>query len=1014
MKTKLVSLLLCFGLGIIPAMAEPDFFSIGYTALVSTLQQSQRMLSGTVIDAVTGESLIGVSIVVKGTQGGTVTDLEGNFSLEVSEGSILEFSYIGYEPQTIIIKGQRVLNISLQINNEMLDEVVIVGYGSMKKSDLTGAVVSANIKDFEKAPNTNILQSLQGSIPGLNVGQVTTAGGTPSVSIRGTNTLSGSKDVLIVLDGIIYTSPLSSINPNDIESVDVLKDASATAVYGAQAANGVLLITTKRGKAGKTKVDFSTAYTTSSPTKNLHPMNRQEYLDFTRDFWYDEAYLGPDYKTPNPDFDLASKLPDAIMMDTEQPDGMVPYDYDWWNEGISNASMWENKLSLSGGTDAMSYLISYSNTSQKGYILNDEFKRNSIRVNLDVKPFSWLKTGVQAFGSFVNRDGEQPDIWDLVTQNPLCRPYDEKGEIIPYPFNTLDTNPFMLSDVDDRERHNYFFANIYAEVQLPIKGLTYRFNFGNNYRIDEHYQASEYAASLNGKAYKQHTEYNDWTFDNIVNYIGEFGDHNIAATFLYGASERKQNYTEARSEKFSRLSLGYNNLSLGREQYASSNAWSEALLYQMFRLNYKYKKRYLLTATVRRDGFSGFAENNKFATFPSIALGWIISEEKWFKISGVDQLKIRAGWGISGNQTSRYKSLATVDTYSGYVFGDGGGTETAQKVTAMGNKNLKWEKTAGFNAGLDFSLLKNRLTGSLELYLTTTRDLLYDRVIPTITGFGEVSSNIGKIRNKGVEFTITSRNSVTPDFEWNTTFNISANRNEIMSLLGRDEDGDGHEDDLVSSNLFIGESTSAIYDYRINGIWQLNDKIPNGYHPGNYRIVDTNNNGEITTDDRVILGYKDPAYRFGIMNKFRWKDLTFSFFINSVQGGKNGYMQKNSKSLNRGIDNDRRWNMISELAADCWSPNNPDATYARSTVAPTIVGANYQQRNFVRLQDITLGYNFPKSWMQTIGVDNINIYVSGKNLLTFTKWKGWDPEAGEDYFGRPVLKSFTVGLNVTL
>lgn len=995
-------------------MAEPDFFSIGYTALVSTLQQSQRMLSGTVIDAVTGESLIGVSIVVKGTQGGTVTDLEGNFSLEVSEGSILEFSYIGYEPQTIIIKGQRVLNISLQINNEMLDEVVIVGYGSMKKSDLTGAVVSANIKDFEKAPNTNILQSLQGSIPGLNVGQVTTAGGTPSVSIRGTNTLSGSKDVLIVLDGIIYTSPLSSINPNDIESVDVLKDASATAVYGAQAANGVLLITTKRGKAGKTKVDFSTAYTTSSPTKNLHPMNRQEYLDFTRDFWYDEAYLGPDYKTPNPDFDLASKLPDAIMMDTEQPDGMVPYDYDWWNEGISNASMWENKLSLSGGTDAMSYLISYSNTSQKGYILNDEFKRNSIRVNLDVKPFSWLKTGVQAFGSFVNRDGEQPDIWDLVTQNPLCRPYDEKGEIIPYPFNTLDTNPFMLSDVDDRERHNYFFANIYAEVQLPIKGLTYRFNFGNNYRIDEHYQASEYAASLNGKAYKQHTEYNDWTFDNIVNYIGEFGDHNIAATFLYGASERKQNYTEARSEKFSRLSLGYNNLSLGREQYASSNAWSEALLYQMFRLNYKYKKRYLLTATVRRDGFSGFAENNKFATFPSIALGWIISEEKWFKISGVDQLKIRAGWGISGNQTSRYKSLATVDTYSGYVFGDGGGTETAQKVTAMGNKNLKWEKTAGFNAGLDFSLLKNRLTGSLELYLTTTRDLLYDRVIPTITGFGEVSSNIGKIRNKGVEFTITSRNSVTPDFEWNTTFNISANRNEIMSLLGRDEDGDGHEDDLVSSNLFIGESTSAIYDYRINGIWQLNDKIPNGYHPGNYRIVDTNNNGEITTDDRVILGYKDPAYRFGIMNKFRWKDLTFSFFINSVQGGKNGYMQKNSKSLNRGIDNDRRWNMISELAADCWSPNNPDATYARSTVAPTIVGANYQQRNFVRLQDITLGYNFPKSWMQTIGVDNINIYVSGKNLLTFTKWKGWDPEAGEDYFGRPVLKSFTVGLNVTL
>ena len=1011
MKTKLMSCLFCVGVGLVPSMASSMNEEV-QSLIVH--QSNKRALSGIVTDATTNEPLIGVSILIKGTQVGTVTDVDGKFILDVSQNDVLEFSYIGYKSQTLAVEGKTILNVLMTPDNEMLDEVVVVGYGSMKKSDLTGAVVSANIKDFEKAPNTNILQSLQGTIPGLNVGQATTAGGTPDVSIRGTNTLSGSKDVLIVLDGIIYTSPLSSINPNDIESVDVLKDASATAVYGAQAANGVLLITTKRGKAGKTKVDFSTAYTTSSPTKNLRPMNRQEYLDFTREFWYDEAYLGPDYKTPNPDFDLASKLPDAVMLDADSPDGIVPYDYDWWGEGTSNASMWENKLSLSGGTDTMSYLISYANTSQKGYILNDEFKRNSIRVNLDVKPFSWLKTGVQTFGSFVNRDGAQPDIWDLVTQNPLCRPYDDEGNIIPYPFNTLDTNPFMLSDVDDRERHNYFFANIYAEVQLPIKGLTYRFDWGNNYRIDEHYQASEYGASLNGEAYKQHTEYYDWTFDNIVNYNGEFGDHSIAATFLYGASERKQNYTEAKSQKFSRLSLGYNDLSLGKDQYTSSDAWSEALLYQMFRLNYKYKNRYLLTATVRRDGFSGFAENNKFAVFPSVALGWVLSEEKWFKALWVDQLKIRGGWGISGNQTSRYKSLAIVDTYSGYVFGDGAATETAQKVTAMGNNDLKWEKTSGYNVGVDFSLFKNRLIGSLELYYTTTRDLLYDRVIPTITGFSQISSNIGKIRNKGVEFTITSHNFVLPNFEWSTTFNISANRNRIVSLLGRDEDGDGYEDDLTSSNLFIGESTSAIYNYQIDGIWQLNDDIPNGYHPGNYRIVDTDGNGEITTDDRVILGYKDPAYRFGIMNKFRWKDLTFSFFINSAQGGKNGYMQSNSKSMNRGIDNDRRWNMISELAADSWSPNNPNATYARSTAAPTITGVNYQQRSFVRLQDITLGYNLPNSWLRAIGIDNINVYVSGKNLLTFTKWKGWDPEAGQDYFGRPVLKSFTVGLNVTL
>lgn len=976
-------------------------------------QNAVRTLEGVVTDE-SGVPIIGANIKVEGTTTGTITDLDGRFTLDVPENPVLQISYIGYISQNVKVNGKRDITIRLIEDTQTLDEVVVVGYGTMKKSDLTGAVISANLKDFEKAPNTNILQSLQGTVPGLNIGQTTASGTTPDISIRGTNTLSGNKSVLIVLDGIIYNSSLSSINPNDIESIDVLKDASATAVYGAQAANGVLLITTKRGKQGKTKVDFSTAYTVSSPTKNLRPMNRQEYLDFTREYWYDEAYLGPDYKTPNPDFDLASKLPDAIMMDTNQPDGIVPYDYNWWDEGTQTGHIWENKLSLSGGNEMISYLMSFANTDQQGYILNDKFKRNSIRVNLDVKPYKWLKMGVQAFGSFVNQDGAEPDLGTLIHQNPLCRAYDENGELIPYPFNTLDTNPFMGSNVDDKERHNYFFANVYAEVQLPIKGLTYRFNYGNNYRIDQHFQASEYAASLNGEAYKQHTEYYDWTFDNIVNYDGKFGDHSIAATFLYGASKRKQNYTEAKSQIFSRLSLGFNSLEQGRDQYVNSDAWTEALLYQMVRLNYKFKDRYLLTATVRRDGFSGFAENNKSAIFPSVALGWIMSEESWFKISWMNYLKLRGGWGISGNQTSRYKSLAQVISDAGYVFGDGGATEYLQKINTMGNRDLRWEKTKGYNIGFDFALFNNRINGSLELYQTTTHDLLYDVAIPTMTGFASVSSNIGKIRNRGVEFTVTSRNFMTRDFEWSTTFNISANKNKILSLLGRDNDGDGKEDDLIASNLFIGESTSAIYNYQIDGIWQLDDDIPEGFHPGNYRIVDTNGDGDITPDDRLILGQTDPAYRFGILNKFRYKDFTLSFFINSVQGGKNGYLQRNSDTLNRGDANTRRWNRISEMAADYWSPNNPDATYSRSAQAPKIGASLYQDRSFVRLQDVTLGYNLPKTWMNAIGVGNINLYISGKNLLTFTKWKGWDPEAGSDYWGRPVLRSFTFGLNVTL
>lgn len=382
MKTKITSSLLCLSLGLLPSIVEAEIPSL---ETQTTNQQLKHQVSGVIVDSSSKEPLIGVSILVKGTSSGTVTDIDGKFSLSVSASDILELSYVGYKTQTIKVGAKDYFEINLSADKKLLDEVVVVGYGSMKKSDLTGAVVSANLKDFKKTPHSNVIEVLQGTVPGLNVGQVTSAGSTPSFSIRGTNTLSGKTDVLIVLDGIIYSNSLSSINPNDIESIDVLKDASATAVYGAQAANGVLLITTKRGKKGKTKIDFSTSLSLSSPTKDIRPMNRSEYLEFTRNLWYEEAFQGPDYKTPNPDFRLASKLPDTVMMDPESPDGIVPYDYDWWDEGTQSGSIWENKLSMSGGSDGINYLISYSNTNQQGYILNDNFKRNTVRVNLDIQ-----------------------------------------------------------------------------------------------------------------------------------------------------------------------------------------------------------------------------------------------------------------------------------------------------------------------------------------------------------------------------------------------------------------------------------------------------------------------------------------------------------------------------------------------------------------------------------------------------------------------------------------------------
>ncbi len=984
---------------------------------LSTAGPDQNGIVSGIIKDENGEPLMGATVREKGNSAnGVITDVDGKFSISIQHASaVLEVSYVGYEKTEVNVQQGKVVDLRLRPDNTTLDGIVVVGYGSMKKSDLTGSVSRADIKDFQNSPNVNVGQLLQGTIPGLNVGVTTNAGDVPGMSIRGKNTISGNSNVLIVLDGIIYNSTLASINPNDIESIDVLKDASATAVYGAQAANGVILITTKRGQEGKTRIDVSSSYTFSNPTRDYKPMNRSQYLQYLTDQWYEKSYVGPDYVTPNPDFRLADYLPDIVMKDDSQPDGISALDYDWWGDGTQTASIMEDRISASGKSGIVSYLLSYGYTDQKGIIKNDNFKRNSIRMNFDITPYKWLKFGVQSFGSFVNKDGAQPDIWALRTQNPLISPYDENGNIVPYPFNTLDKNPFMGSNIADKERHNYFFGNLYAEIKLPLDGLTYHINFGNNYRVDDHNQSNQYGASLTGDAYKNHSQYYDYTVDNIFNYNNTFGKHSVAATFVVGVSERKYDYTSADAQDFARITLGYNSLQLGKNQYTTSNSWKEALTNQMLRVNYKYADKYLLTATVRRDGFSGFAKNNKSSVFPSLALAWVLSNEKFFKVSWVDNLKIRAGWGVSGNMTSRYNSLAKVNSLSAYVFGDGGSTEMGQKIVSMGNDDLKWERTSGINGGLDFVLLNNRISGYIDCYYTTTKDLLYNIAVPSASGFTSVSSNIGKLRNQGLEISITSHNIVQKDFEWSTTFNFSTNKNKLITLTGQDNDGDGKEDDLVASGLFMGKSLSAVYGYKVDGIYQLDDKdIPAGFHPGNYRIVDVDGDGEITTRDRCIIGKTDPAYRMSMLNTLRYKDFTFSFFLNSVQGGKDSYLGANSLFVTCNTDNDDRWNMYYDQVKRIWSPSNPKGIYARSTKAPKIRPTRYEQRNFVRLQDISLGYNLPNKLIEHIGLHNANVYISGKNLLTFTKWHGWDPEANQNYGGRPVLKSISFGINLSL
>jgi len=694
--------------------------------LFSLCSFAQSIVHGTVLDE-TGTPVIGANVKVHGANTGTITDVNGKFRLEVRPQSTLDISFIGYKSQSIVATPKEI-KVQLQPSATQMDEVVVIGYGTAKKSDLTGAIASANIKDFEKSPNTNIVQSLQGSVPGLNIGQTTSAGSTPDIQIRGKNTISGNTGILVVIDGIV-SGNLSSINPADIESVNILKDASSTAVYGAAASNGVMLVTTKKGKAGKTRVSLSSSYTTQSATHNYSLMKRSEFLPFLKNIMWNKSYTeSSGYTVDDPTFKLADQLPVTTM---KNADGTITStDFNWWEAGTQTPSIFENKISISGGTDAVSYLISYGNTNQKNLLINDNFKRNNVRVNLDAKIKSWWKMGVQTSGSFVNQDGSEPTLWTLYTMNPLVTPYNADGSLASAPMQNATGNPLMGNNITDRERHSYFVGNVYSEFQLPLKGLTYRVNYGNNYTINTHYQSNPYGNSLSGEAYKDFSTIYNYTIDNIVNYTKDFGLHNIGATLVYGLGEGQYSYTKADATQFTNLALGYNSLELGTNKFVFSDANNSHSLYQVGRVNYKYNNRYLFTATVRRDGSSSFAANHKTAIFPSAALGWIASEENFFKnlLPVINYLKVRVGYGMTGNSVANYSSLAKVSTSSGYIFGDGSTAVIRQELTSMENKDLKWEKTGGFNAGIDFHLLNDRIQGNVDVYKTKTTDLLICRL----------------------------------------------------------------------------------------------------------------------------------------------------------------------------------------------------------------------------------------------------------------------------------------------
>lgn len=971
--------------------------------------QGQQTITGKVTDK-TGDPLPGVSIVVAKTTNGTQTDFDGNYSISAKEGDVLEFSFIGMKSIKKTVGSDLTIDVQMEEDAAALDEVVVVGYGTQRKADVTGSAVRINTESTEALPNINVLQSLKGQVAGLNVGTPDRPGESPGFSIRGTNSISVSNTPLIVLDGIIYNGSLNNISNSDIASVDVLKDASAAAVYGSRSANGVIIITTKRGSSGKPKFQFNTSYGVSNPVSLIEVLSPEKYLQKLVDYQI----------ATNPSFDPNTD-PYTLLNVTEQKNYNAGKTINWLDEIINPASMLIYDASVSGSTAGTNYYIAGSYTNQEGILANDDYERLAARINLSNQITDNFKISVRSSVTHQDYSGV-----GAAYQNYAISPYGnwfedgaDSGELEYFPMeDPYFRHPELNFRIDDHDKRLALWGLVSSEIKIPfVQGLKLTTNYSISKDTDNRYQFQDntLAITQNGTAYKQVSESFSWTFDNILNYNRVFNNkHNVGATFLISREYRRSSSVRADASNFFNQGLGYHDLGIGETQQTNSGFSEGAQSALMGRVNYGFDNRYAITGTVRRDGFSGFSEKNKFATFYSGAFSWTASNEAFLRnVSWIDRLKIRLSYGENGNQAvPRYGTLARISSSGEYVFNDGGSTSTGVAVSNMANSSLAWETTGTSNIGLDFGFFNDKMYGSVEVYKSKSENLILNRNLPRLTGFGSIRVNIGELENKGIEINLNSNLVKTNNFSWGIGGVFAQNRNKIVSLVGTDNDGDGIEDDNIGSRWFIGKPLGAIYGYAIDGIHQIGDTdIPSGYQPGDFRIVDYDNSGDITAEDRHILGYSRPNYTFSIRNTFTYKNFSLHTMINSIQGGgkDNYYIGNNIAGHNPNAPFASWTERFSFADMDYWTPTNPSNTAARIDYTATRGHGYYEDRSFIRLQDVTLAYTFDRDLLKKIGFGGLKLYVAGKNLITITDWTGYDPENGTTINNTPMLRTFTLG-----
>jgi TonB-linked SusC/RagA family outer membrane protein len=1038
----------------------PRFF-VMLLFLICSVQQTfsqQLTVVGTVVDE-KNEPIIGATVKLIGTSKGTITDLNGKFSLSASKNSTVEISYVGMKSQTIKMDGKP-LFITLEANTQSLDEVVVVGYGISTKRDVTGSMSKVNISDVMKAPVPNVTDALGGRIAGVTV---TTGDGQPgagaAIVIRGSNSLTGDNSPLYVVDGFpLENANLNSTPPEDIESIEILKDASATAIYGARGANGVILITTKKGKVGKPVISYDGSYGFQQVAKHMNVMNAYEYVKMTNEF--------------NPTIAASRYFTNGKTLES-----YIGYpSMDFQDYMFQTAPMQSHNLAMRGGTENTKYSVSLNAMDQQGVIIYGGYNRLQGRVVLDQKINKSITTGISIGYSQVKSYGVVPaqtnwstavnvmtDVWGA---RPLT-PSGSLDEILnsdfdPYASETdriLSINPVINAKNAINERLNKNLnANGYVELkftpQLKLRisgGINQSENKNSDFYNSHTKNGSPYSTNgVNGQII--YLQNDTWLNENILTYNAKLNKShklNVVGGFtMQGANIASFG---AASKQCPYESLGLSGLDLGTPLTVSSSSSAWTLASFLGRINYDYKSKYLLTASFRADGSSKFSTENKWSYFPSGSLAWRASEEKFIKnnISAISDLKLRASWGVTGN--NRVGDFAAMAQMNGtYYFN--GVDYSAIVPTALANSTLRWENTAQTNIGLDLGLLEQRIVLTVDAYRKTTYDLLLNSQMPGSTGYTQSMKNIGKVQNQGLEFTINTINIKTKDFQWSTNFNISFNSNEVLDLA------EGQFSMLTpainnTNSIFYntnylaikGQPIAQLIGYVYDGLYQYSDfnVTPSGSYtlrndvpcnspsrtnivqPGHIKFKDLNGDGIINSNDMTIIGRSLPIHTGGLSNTFNYKNFDLNVFFqwsygNDIYNG-NRYYFESSKMVNQNANKFATY-------ADRWTPENLDATI------PVVRGdaeglGNYassrcvEDGSYLKLKTVSLGYSLPAKMLKKVGISKLRIFASGQNLYTWTNYSGFDPEVstaqnqvlspGFDYSAYPRARTITFGVNAS-